>query len=416
MKLLVLTTSYPSDPDDYRGRFAHDVSAALARCGHGVTVLTPHPGRKALECEAMDGVAVCRLSSPAAVWGGQPTLFGRHGVLETLRQEPWRVAELAPAMALLTARAASKAADCDLVISHWTIPCGLLGGEVARRQGLPHILIEHGGGIRLLRSLPGGRKAATRIMDRTTLLHCVSGKTAEAMLELLPPGSRGEAAVRTTVQPMPAVDEVLTRPVARLYRRPRRALFIGRFVPGKGVTHLLQALAGTRDMHLTMVGDGPGLRRAVQCAGAAGIEGRVHFLGEVGSSALPVVLAGHDVLVVPSAPHGKGRADLLEGGPRVLLQGMAAGLVPVVSAVGGMPEVVQHEINGLVVPPGDPAALGAALCRLEQGAGMCGSFARQARGLAAQLSMETLLAQWDRHIPGLKGGSSCGSKGGNVLP
>jgi phosphatidyl-myo-inositol dimannoside synthase len=416
MKLLVLTTSYPSGPDDYRGRFVHDVSAALARRGHGVTVLTPHPGGQACHCEAMDGVAVSRLSSLVASWSGLPTLFGRHGVVETLRREPWRVAEVAPAMARLAARAARQAIDFDMIISHWALPCGWLGAELSRLVDIPHVIVEHGGGIRLLNSLPGGRLAASRILGGTALLHCASHRIAEALLELLPPGQRSDMAARTVVQPMPAGHGEVTPTVARLYRLPRRVLFVGRFVPGKGVNHLLHSLAGTESLRLTMVGDGPGLRQAMDFVGAAGLEARVDFLGEVGTDALPTVFAGHDVLVVPSAPHRGGRADLLEGVPRVLLQGMAAGLVPVVTEVGGMPGVVHSERCGLVVPPGDPTALGEALMRLEQDVGLCRRFARQARRTVLELSMDNLLARWVAALPGLAGAAGVAQREGVCYP
>ena len=74
---------------------------------------------------------------------------------------------------------------------------------------------------------------------------------------------------------------------------------------------------------------------------------------------LPQVLAlarEHDLFVLPTLPG--------EGVPRVLLEAMASGLPIVVSDVAGVPTLVQHEVNGLLVPPADPAAIAAAIERL----------------------------------------------------
>ena len=64
----------------------------------------------------------------------------------------------------------------------------------------------------------------------------------------------------------------------------------------------------------------------------------------------------HDVLVAPSI--------VQEGFGRVLVEGLAAGLVVLSTATGGASEIVQHEANGLVFPPGDAAALAQAVLRL----------------------------------------------------
>jgi 2-deoxystreptamine N-acetyl-D-glucosaminyltransferase/2-deoxystreptamine glucosyltransferase len=77
--------------------------------------------------------------------------------------------------------------------------------------------------------------------------------------------------------------------------------------------------------------------------------------GFVEHSAVPAVLASLDVLVLPSAYEEMGS---------VLVEAMASGLPVVASAVGGIPEVVRDGETGLLVPPGDVAALAGVLDRL----------------------------------------------------
>ena len=77
------------------------------------------------------------------------------------------------------------------------------------------------------------------------------------------------------------------------------------------------------------------------------------FLGA--RSDVPELLAGCDIGVLPS---------LAEGLPNAVLEALAAGLPVVASCVGGIPEIIEHGKNGLLVPPGDPDALAVAIMRL----------------------------------------------------
>ncbi|MCC7368997.1 MAG: glycosyltransferase family 4 protein [Chloroflexi bacterium] len=147
---------------------------------------------------------------------------------------------------------------------------------------------------------------------------------------------------------------------------PIRLLTVSRIDPRKGLRFLPPALAMLvergHDVRLTIVGPTVGTlgeeerERVLAAARAAGIADRIEFLG---SRTLPQVLAlarQHDLFVLPTLPG--------EGVPRVLLEAMASGLPIVVSNVAGVPTLVQHEVNGLLVPPSDPAALADAMERL----------------------------------------------------
>ena len=86
---------------------------------------------------------------------------------------------------------------------------------------------------------------------------------------------------------------------------------------------------------------------------ALGLGNTVHLAGF--RTDIPAVLSAGDLFVLPS---------LMEGMPNALLEAYAAGLPVVVTSVGGLPEAVENERSGLVVPPKDPRALAAAIVRL----------------------------------------------------
>jgi glycosyltransferase involved in cell wall biosynthesis len=133
-----------------------------------------------------------------------------------------------------------------------------------------------------------------------------------------------------------------------------RVLFVGRLVYYKGVEILIRAMArcpGT----LTIVGTGP-LESSLRAAAAEhGVADRVRFAGDVADDDLPAFYQACDLFVLPSIAR-------TEAFGIVQIEAMAAGR-PVVSTnlPTGVPWVNQHEVSGLVVPPGESAALGDAM-------------------------------------------------------
>ncbi len=148
--------------------------------------------------------------------------------------------------------------------------------------------------------------------------------------------------------------------------RPIRLLTVSRVDPRKGLRFLPAAVADLvargHDVTLDVVGPVVGTLGADEQAqvereaARLGVGDRVRFLGP---RTLPDVLRlarEHDLFVLPTLPG--------EGIPRVLLEAMASGLPIVVSNVAGVPTLVQHEVNGLLVPPAEPRAISTALDRL----------------------------------------------------
>lgn len=101
-----------------------------------------------------------------------------------------------------------------------------------------------------------------------------------------------------------------------------------------------------------LAGDGEQRSAFEKQAKDLGVARNFLFLGR--RADIPDILASCDIAVLPS------RA---EGLPNAVLEYMAAGLPVIVSRVGGNPELVQDGVRGIVVPPGDSAALSAALLR-----------------------------------------------------
>ncbi len=135
-------------------------------------------------------------------------------------------------------------------------------------------------------------------------------------------------------------------------------LFVGRLVYYKGVEVLLRALALAPEAVLAVVGTGPLAARLQRLAGETGVDARVRFLGEVPPERIRSLYQTAQVCVLPSVA----RSEMFG---LVQLEAFAAS-TPVISTdlLSGVPYVNQHGVTGIVVPPGDAAALAGAMREL----------------------------------------------------
>jgi rhamnosyl/mannosyltransferase len=155
----------------------------------------------------------------------------------------------------------------------------------------------------------------------------------------------------------PAVQAEAAAWRARFANRPL-LLFVGRLRHYKGVNVLLEAMRDLPDATALIVGVGPFAEEWQQQAQAAGLQDRVHFLGEQPDAAVSALYHAADAFVLPST----NRAETFG---IVQLEAMACGCPLICTELGtGTSYVNQHGVTGLVVPPNDPAALAAAVRRI----------------------------------------------------
>jgi glycosyltransferase involved in cell wall biosynthesis len=160
---------------------------------------------------------------------------------------------------------------------------------------------------------------------------------------------------------------------------PVEILAVGRLSREKGQLMLLAAIAELRRRgaaaRLRLVGDGPLRDQLEGEARALGIEDIVTFSGSVGQDEMPALFRQADVFCQPSFG---------EGIPVVLMEAMAVGLPVVSTSVAGIPELVEHERAGLLVPPGRPDLLADALSRLVASADLRVTMGREGRSIVEQ--------------------------------
>jgi glycosyltransferase involved in cell wall biosynthesis len=213
-------------------------------------------------------------------------------------------------------------------------------------------VLRGGAALPLWRALARGLTGLTRLAARNSLVFTVGEELAALYGR---PGRRGlsPAAVIPVINPMHSLDSLYERSdtcqgeVIRLLR-------VCHASPTKGLEVLFHSLKilvdGGLPVELDLAGGGAPVyvQELRELAARLGLASRVRFLGPLPWHEAMELYRQADIQVISS---------LGEGLPRVILEGWSASLPLVATRVGGIPGLVRHGDNGLLVPPGDPEAL-----------------------------------------------------------
>lgn len=322
----ILRISHSGVVDDWRERervarrLGHEVTSVTARVwdeGGRDVPLVPRDGEDVLGVATLGTHPALFVYDPRPLW----RLLGRPWDVLDLHEEPF---------ALATAE--------------------VLALRALRRAHMPYCLYS-------AQNIDKRYPPPFRWVERWSLRHAsaVSVCNEEAGRIVTRKGLTGRATVIGL-----GIDSAAFSPHGRPPRRecgPVRVGYVGRLAAHKGVDVLLEAVALAPDLRLVVAGAGPLSGRLRERSLRPDLSGRVEFLGPVAKPDLPDVYRSLDVLAVPSLT----TPGWLEQFGRVVVEAMACGTPVVASDSGALPDVVRDA--GLLVPPGDAAALAGALTR-----------------------------------------------------
>ncbi|WP_294352740.1 glycosyltransferase family 4 protein [uncultured Sphingomonas sp.] len=171
---------------------------------------------------------------------------------------------------------------------------------------------------------------------------------------------------------------------------PFRILYVGALEPKKGVAHLLDALvlagADLGEWRCDLIGHGPDADALRARAAALGLGDRVRFHGAQPFEVVAEAYRTASVCVAPSVIGPNGRQ---EGIPNVMIEALAYQRPAITTAISGIPELIRDGETGLLVPPGDAAALAAALQRVHANPLAALAMARRGRAhVVAEFDLE----------------------------
>jgi glycosyltransferase involved in cell wall biosynthesis len=329
---------------------------------HRVTVVTRRETPGPLSRERRDGFEVVRLPvSRVPVWRALHDARSIERVVRSIEPRP------------------------DLLLCFQTFVSGFAGVRIQRHTGIPAVVWIRGEAEYRLSDSLVTRLVSPRVWSgaRGVLVQTEAGRR-ELLRELERHHSRLRAGIESKLEvvanglDLPPADQIASPGATSM------VLSVGRLIPDKGMDTVIEAMAGMPGA-LTLAGTGPERERLEDLARSRG--GEVRFAGFVDRASLSKLYAGARCVVL-AARRG-------EGLPNVLLEAMAWGRPVIATPVAGVRELVRDGDNGLLVAPGDPRALRAALERLAQEPALADRL-----GAAARRTAESFA--WDRVRPRLE--------------
>jgi glycosyltransferase involved in cell wall biosynthesis len=359
LRIVCPTYWYPQHANDTQATYVHDINRHLVRRGNQVTVVTP--GDRSLPAEdRFDGVDVVRfpMELPSdltygRVAQGRVSLLGRFA----------RVAVMAHYIQAQYRATVSVARErgAEVLHAHWAIPTGPPAVFAARRIEIPSVITMHGGDVYV--NPEQGYDFPTRWYVRPplrwTLRHAnaLTAITEDCRQHALRAGAP-DRSIRLIFNgtdlrrfsPSPNGTGVDPR------FGPQMIFACRQLFPRKGIRFLVEAVARLKprfpELKLVLAGDGFERPALVKLAEKLGIGDDVTFLGWVPNVTLPQYYRAAAISVIPSLEEGFGIPAA---------EAMGCEVPVVASDAGGLPEVVEHGVTGLVVPRGDTPALAEAI-------------------------------------------------------
>ncbi len=266
--------------------------------------------------------------------------------------------------AMAALREAFRSIQPDVVHTH-SSKAGVIGRLAARREGIPVVHTVHGWSSIRQDQNPVVRSAVVALerwlARRTDRLVVVTDLDRSIGLAAGIGTDEQYTLVRSPLAPEVVARAVASRAASRaeLGIEPGQVVVgsVARLAPPKDPDTLLQAFVDVAAVHptavLVLIGGGPRLAEVTATAASLGLADRVRVVGERPDAAL--LTGAFDIAVLSSR---------WEGLPRTVIEAAAVGVPVVATPVGGVPEIIEDEVTGLLFAPGDSAALGRALSRL----------------------------------------------------
>lgn len=357
IRIILLSSSYPSVKEEVSRDFMTDFADSLMRRNIRVFVICPHkPGLPFGELSK--NISIIRFPYWFTLSGQR--LGEKGGIIASLAKSPIISLQIIPFIIcqFIVVLKTIRREQIDLIHSHWIIPQGFVGAMVRLCTRIPHVTSIHGTDIHFIHKF-SMIYPLTKILDHyTNAITFNSRYTCRLFREIVPIKKKHR------IIPMGIYADDYTHNTEINVSSKKRVLFIGRLIELKGISYLIQAIkiidSYDSNIGLSIVGDGPIKSELEKLAKDLNISSKVNFYGYINRESLYSVYKSADVFVLPTITiYGQ-----TEGLGVVLLEAMASGVPVIGSNTGGITDIIEDGVNGLLVPEGDPQALADAIIRI----------------------------------------------------
>ncbi len=354
-RLLIITTNFARWEGDPHSPWLLELLGLLRQQGFHIEILAPaYAGQGSHTIHSM---TVHRFRYAPARW---ESLTHEEGAPAKIRRNPLYLLLLPLYLlaGMIAAWRLARRTRFDIVHVHWPVPQGILG--IVARQSIHHspfrprlVATFYGADLVLAQRFKFLRAFVRWFVKQCDDVAAISSYTRKELTSI------ANVAPRTIPYgiALPPAD-------TQWPTLPGKILYVGRLIPRKGVRFLIEAMVNLVDLEsaqLVIVGGGAERAELEAVAAELGVIERVHFAGRVSDEELEAHYRTCEIFVLPSIVDETGDTEMLG---MVLLEAMRYRKAVIASNVGGIPDIVQHEQNGLLVPEKDPVALAAALRRL----------------------------------------------------
>jgi glycosyltransferase involved in cell wall biosynthesis len=379
VRILTVTLGYPKYPGEPTAPFIDAIARNLAARGHSLDIVLPyHPRFRYPDSDNIRFFPYRYSPIPRFAPWGFGSAFGPKSHVRA------GAAAVLPLVAFSLHRCIRRrlaSVNYDVVHAHWVVPNGWLAAVAGRARQARLVVTLHGSDVAMAERYRLLGRMARRTFEVADAVTTTSEHLLRRAIALGADPQRSETihiGVDTDLFfPKPA------DPALRAWLGAGDGTFlvvsVGRLAEVKGFEYLITAASQLDGTSVAIVGDGELRRDLEQRARASSTP--VVMAGSIPHDGVADAIAAADVVVVPSVVDRAGRVDATTS---TVLEAMACGRALVATNVGGIPEIVKDGYNGLLVPEKDPAALAAAIVRLQHDSALRDRLARHAREFALE--------------------------------
>lgn len=359
IKIYSLTTTYPGTINSKTPKFVHSLNKELFNLGFDISVICPHS--KDLETNfELDSIHVNLfkylpqfLEMKKSIPDEAKTTIGKIKIILMII-----------GFFLFSRRFCSKKENY-ILHGHWAFPAGYIAYLLSKKFKKKFIVTVHGSEIAFLEKSGFLKKITVNALNKSSKVIAGNNYLKNKLIKL---GVSDDNI--SLIRPIPnfinhdiPINELSKFREKFTSKNNKIILFVGRLTEVKGTEYLIRSLQSLKiqNFHCIIVGEGPLGNQLKKLAHSLNVTDKITFFGSANTNELGLLYNIGDVFVLPSIVDSLGGT---EGTGLVILEAMDVGLPVISTNVGGIPDTIQNEVNGLLVNQKDPKTIANAIEKL----------------------------------------------------